>query len=430
MRHEWARTGPSTEELVAERKDGRMMSRPDTVVIITTCGNRELLEKHINKLEKQAGRFDILIVCGPEDGFITGRASMLQVREISKNGSSGAYYIGQRIALEEGYDKIIMADDDALPLSDDLLERLTKKIDSGERVVLPILGKLGGRRKDSKAMIPHYYGTIHRKVFERCGLTYLPFFFGGDDVEFMERIISAGFTPTHVDASIWHPLMRPLLIDKPSRRYYYVRGEMEALVLSGKMFECFTRTAAHVLSAWALATMGKRKMPLTIMEALWDGSGMTFFRKDREIGDENIVAEANADVCFSPPENSMGGGIEIHKGDDALAYPGSFLSALRFLPGHLGKDVVFRDGDTLSYLPVMLVCRSAYVSFEERTYRIFSGRSLPGISLGLLLLALSIPAVILLSVLLVSRASIISSINGLNTWGYGRVKNNESKSQL
>ena len=184
----WLDKGPELSELVSERLD-RRSSRKDVAVVITTSGNPEVLEEHLGALGKQKFRdFDVLIVYGQRDSFAAGPrwAGILHLREKARGGSSGAFYIGQKAALEEGYRTIILADDDCIPVSDDLMGRLAQGVEEGHKILLPKLDK--GERGIRMTRIPHYYGAFGREVFERAGLTYLPLFFGGDDVELFHRM--------------------------------------------------------------------------------------------------------------------------------------------------------------------------------------------------------------------------------------------------
>ncbi len=255
---------PALDALVAERKDMRRAPRAKAALVITTYGNGPMLKKHVERLGLQKWKgFDIIIVYGEKDGFIEAPAwaGILHLREKGRNGCSGAYYIGERAALEEGYGIIILADDDCMPVSEDLVESLVKEVEGGTHIAIP---RLGSPQASWKPRVPHYYGAVSANALRKAGLTFLPLFFGGDDVEFMSRMMNAGFSPKHIEAYAWHPPAKPFLIDASWKRYYYSRGELEALILNRGFPEAFAFAAMGLLMAASLAAFGR-----TSQDAAW-----------------------------------------------------------------------------------------------------------------------------------------------------------------
>ncbi len=118
------RRGPELGELVAETRDGRKGGRKRIAVAIPTRNWNEILSEHVKRLSKQAFRdFDVIIVYGEDDEFLDDVCGLpvVHIRRKADCGSAGGFYIGEKFAFDEGYDMVVLADNDALPDSDSLV---------------------------------------------------------------------------------------------------------------------------------------------------------------------------------------------------------------------------------------------------------------------------------------------------------------------
>ncbi len=221
MRDGWKKEGPALDELVLETKDGRKGKRA-LAIVITSFQARESLAEHLRRLSRQSRKdFDIIAVYGEKDEFLEtpGWAGVLHVREKGRMGCAGANYIGQKIALQEGYESVILADDDCMPVSDDLVEKLAG---SPGDCAMPNAG-YGGQEAVSGFII-HHYGILRRGALEKAGLTYLPFGNGGEDLELIARIRKAGMKISHADAGGCHPAAAPMMLEGGGRLFHYQWG--------------------------------------------------------------------------------------------------------------------------------------------------------------------------------------------------------------
>jgi len=93
---------PEAAALISKRKD-TIAKKRDIVIVIASKNDRKTLESHIAALSKQTFReFNIIIVYGKSDEFLEVE-NAIHIREKSGRGSAGAFYIGERIALDQGY---------------------------------------------------------------------------------------------------------------------------------------------------------------------------------------------------------------------------------------------------------------------------------------------------------------------------------------
>ena len=424
MQDRWLRKGPALDEVVSERVD-RRKGRKETAIVITTYGNQALLREHLRALEKQSsGDFDVIIVYGERDVVAESTLPILHIKERGRNGSSGAYYIGEKTALDEGYGIVMLADDDCMPESPNLVKSLAESARSGNKIVMPMLHKRDRGMK--KTSIPHYYGTFSREVLEDAGLTYFPLFFGGEDVELMYRMVRAGYSAMHIEAAVIHPDIVPFFLDASLKRYYYTRGEFEALIVRGSIAEPFAFFAFHSIASAALFTIGRGDIAHRTICGLLDGALLRFYANDSLAAGGRVAEEAEGgwDVVFEPEGwKYVTPNMVLHKGGLAwmqLAYLAvQLLGTVALMPRYFRKKVLFRGMSSPLSLTLMLAARSAFVEFEGKPRKVFEGRGVISILLGILIMAIALPASVVLALPLVSLGHINRLLKGASSKSYG-----------
>ncbi|MFN7990608.1 MAG: glycosyltransferase [Candidatus Micrarchaeia archaeon] len=438
MEESWLRSGPRLQDLESERRDDRGGRRNDAAVVITTYGNNKMLSEHLERLREQTSRdFDVVIIYGEKDPFLgpLGWAGALHIRERGRNGCAGAYYLGEKAALAEGYSVLFLADNDCFPQTPRLIEEALGAIGRGEKVVIPHQVSL---RNGSRwtLQVPHYYGALHKSVFQEAGLTYLPLYFGGDDVEFMGRIVRSGFSAKYIDEAVSHPPLQPFIIDDSQRRYYYTRGELEALILGGGFFRTYAFCLVYLLAAAALFAVGKKSISGYIATGIWDGSGMRFFRaggglkNDLEKGGAGGAAPERFEPDFvfdsarETPEGFVGPNMLLHmKRKNTwsgifghLATASAFF--LRF-PRFLGKRILFEGWNNAIVMPPLLMARSAMFRHDGRDHIIFRDRGMPSVILGMMFVFVSVLPIMILSGMLAARGFFRRWSGKIISQGYG-----------
>lgn len=168
-------------------------------VIIPVYNEIEYLKEHLEKLNEQTyDKFDIVIVASPilEVGEIEKfieekkfKFGIIILQRENDTGSAGGFYLGQKYAFENEYEVIIHADVDAIPIDKKLIENLIKEYQAGHNIVLPrCLFHVKEKVINKEANLIPFYGLISKKVIEKVGLYFAPFYLGFEDAEYALRI--------------------------------------------------------------------------------------------------------------------------------------------------------------------------------------------------------------------------------------------------
>jgi len=414
MKQEWLRAGPSIEELVLEMKDQRRERKSKVAIVMPTMNNAKMLENHVNELTKQTFQdFDILIIYGENDNFIDGDgSSILHVREKGNNGSAGSYYIGQKIALRDDYPLIVHADDDCLPVSHDLLEKLVNSLENGDDVVLPLVSY--GDSKPKKSGIINHYGAFKNTVLRKTGLMFLPMWWGPDDMELFARMRKTGFRTGHLDVKAWHPYFTFTFIEKMTKTYHYRRGFIQQAFLTNNYYKALWIIIYNLLTGVGALSLGKTGHAKVIFTAIWDASGMKFFKVEGH--DQKAKHRKLEDHSLSLNDIDKSGYDVVIENDSTKKIPRDLLE-------FFGKKILIVKGDemhwTATYLPIMVVARSTDIIFQDRLYKLTDERSSFSIILSIVFCIVSAPFVALGSIIFFIRAFLTRMYGGIKSDGYG-----------
>ncbi len=127
-------------------------------------------------------------------------------------------YLGQKYAYEKGYEYIILSDNDAIPVDQDLVEELVRHCNAHS-----IATPRNIAENENQDLIFHY-GCFTRNVIEIVGFIDWKLFLYGDDVEYANRLKSFGIAITRVDKKYYHPMKYHF---GPNRAYFEIRNELE-----------------------------------------------------------------------------------------------------------------------------------------------------------------------------------------------------------
>jgi len=429
----WLRMGPPLAALVAQKKDQRKPWKRETALIIPTYRNAEALERHVGRLGDQTLKgFDIIIVYGGEDGFLRPPpwASVLHMRERGRMGCAGGYYIGQCCALEEGYRNIIFADDDCTPESDFLLDSIVEGLRHSD-VVLPKTRIVPLR--DKASMILHHYGGVRREVLERAGVTYLPLYIGGEDLELMDRIrkdrrnrISA------VGGFASHPMAPSVFTSDQRRALYYARGNIMRFMLGGSCANAAKAIFLQIMMGLMFLVTGRPELAGGSLKVAWDARDAGLFR------DEGIEA---APGDFVPVECQGAPRIDVALGEERHDGPGgpfawrkktcagslpeygfgrlwAFLSYCRSAKDYLGKSVLFLDVSEPLDFAVVLMAGKSFTRSGDKIHAMTGERGVPSIILGLFFMGICAPAAASASLLLAAAGIVNARRRGIRSEGY------------
>jgi len=214
------------KKTIDERKPGKR--RKIALVMVTYKSNKDVLE-NFSLLEKQTARenFDVILVYGQEDEKISCRQQfgVVHIFRATNSGPAGGFFIGERFSLDNGYEKIIHVESDAIPLSENVIEELDKQSEGGFAAV-PMM-----HSTDRSMLIPsymHQYCCVPASAFRKVGLTYVPMNFGGEDSGLFERIRKFCGIKVVDGVFVRHPTFSR--VAKPSRTYQYVRGPLVSVM--------------------------------------------------------------------------------------------------------------------------------------------------------------------------------------------------------
>jgi GT2 family glycosyltransferase len=181
-------------------------------IILPVHDDAQLLNAHLGLLAKQTTHaFDVIVPHSPGlDVRAVDARHPFGIAFIALKSASAAagYYAGEKYALTRGYVPIILADIDCMPVSKNLVERLCALAASNVNTIfLPPLVTL--KDEQGKNWSLHWYGAMHRSVFEKAGLSYVPFYIGCVDSELELRMLHEGASVRYPDGLLVdHPLIK------------------------------------------------------------------------------------------------------------------------------------------------------------------------------------------------------------------------------
>ncbi len=419
MDERWLRKAPAFStvgRVAADRRAGRKR----IMVVIPTRG-RAVLKDHLERLSRQTSKdFDVAVVCGREDPLPPAPPGLTLVHlECRENyGSAGGFYAGERFALDEGYDMVVLADDDCLPSSDDLLERL-EEATRGSAIALPKIS-YGDLAPAPGSLISHY-GCVRSSALRNCGLTFAPFFFGGEDIELLERLVSSGCALAQADACVTHPRFPSSMLTPPQKTFYYIRGGILAKYLGGSFLKTFSYNLFFLSGSAYLAFLDPLKSRVYFDAATY-AAGMRFFscalfreRENTESAPRTGAVEIKKRVRWIPETRTdLSWYIRIVAGRlAALAL--SFPDAARVW----GREIVFDDGVGVAAIPLLLSARRAYIRSEGKWYIVCNNRGFWIAPLIGALLLLMLPLFIGASFCLTCAGFMMKAWTGADSRGYG-----------
>ncbi len=427
MQELWLNKGPELDALVSETKDQRNSKKQDLAVIIATNRRKKILEEHLERLSKQTYRdLDIIIVYDEETEFVHAPpwSSMVHLRERGRNGSAGAFYIGEKFALQEGYNKIILADDDCFPQSEDLVERIYHELDKGKNVVVPLVD-YGTFHRKSKTESIHHYGGLRKEVFKKSGLTFLPFWLGVEDIELMTRIKKQGMSLDEIKCVASHIKQNPFILRDQEILHHYTRSTIELLFLNGYYLRALLSLAGQLAFGLIWILTGRTEIGKRYFRTANSIAEMKFFFEEirekegplKEENPESREARETIDKKTKSFNNPVLSPLSSFSEEAAKIreLAGRFIGSRRYF----NKSIVFLDGFNSSDLAAILVSNEAHLRWKSKNFRITQKRNLLQIIAGLMAFAFSMPLLVFLSIILTAKGIWNKSRKKISTMGYG-----------
>lgn len=423
MKEEWIWKAPSLEELVQEEKDERK-GMHSLAVIIPVCNANDWIEKQFTQLSKQTYQdFDIIIVHGEKDEFVEvpKKLNVLQIREIGKNGAGGGYFVGEKKAMLDKYKYICMTDADCLPESSDLLENLVNKIDEDYDIALPHV-----RYNDSnanKGFLSNHYGCVRRKVYDRIGFTYIPYFFGGEEFDRMCRMARKNMKMGWIDSIATHPTFPPVFLIDDKKEYYYTRGFTIHEFLNRDIGSAWTAVFLRLIEGLLFVACGYLTKAKTRFSAVWAASEFRFFSEELlPSPPAPLIVEKGGELVVERTSTR-----QVHESSDALRFnPLIFVKhAIRNLADlqqYFGKKILLQNSEkrqAMGDLFIALVSKRLLVEFQGKAHMMIDDRSTISIIISILFTAFLLPALTTVSFLLLLRGLFIKNSKKISSENYG-----------
>ncbi|MFN7991632.1 MAG: glycosyltransferase [Candidatus Micrarchaeia archaeon] len=420
MMDRWLGEGPALSELASVVAD-RRERKGSIAIVIPTFRKKALVSEHLRRLSSQTEKdFDVVIVYGPGDEIVEAPEGLNVVHMMANGdyGSAGGFYCGEGFAMEQGYEKVILADDDCLPESDDLVRMLSAGLDEGAALVVP---KIAGYADEAPApsCLPPQYGCVKGSVLRQVGLTYLPFYFGGEDLEIYRRIAGSGDV-AYADAVASHHPLQSLFMTSLERIFYYDRGGLLAGYLSGSALRSFGGNFFFLYGSAAFWFIDRR-ISSVLFDAVAAAASMGFSRSrhGRTVPAQPCQAAGHDAI---PIRNSEPGTIQMGDyrylailADKVARLAGGTLKAA----GAFGKDVRFSRKVGVGNLPVLLSARRCFLEVDGKTYKVADNPRYYLAPLEGALLIAAFPAMASLAAVFTCAGFFAKWIRRIDTYGYG-----------
>jgi len=239
--------------------EGRKKS--NRCIVIPTGTQFDLLDAHLKLLAKQdTDNFDVLII--GKRPTLPSRLNILSCDEIYPVGSSGGFGLGQVQAYLLGYEYIINADLDCLPISTNLISTLVSMAGENHKVIEPL--SMSNRNYDPKKINDkhniNHYGTVPREILEQYGFVNFRFYRGGEELDFDTRLEAEGALIYEKGVFVEHENTEANYIERMSfkgnKYVYYVKNLVVADIhatayrikrlMIGKALRYFATTLQHL----------------------------------------------------------------------------------------------------------------------------------------------------------------------------------------
>jgi len=197
----------------------------DAALVIVTSNQKKITKQTLDLIYQQTLVPDIVIVDNnSSDGtldYFKAAFPEAHILKTNKNyGSSGGQYIGCSWAYERGYEFIILSDNDAVPVSNNLIEIIIKN--ANEAAITQPWNIIADSDNYNQFWSLHY-ACYHRKIIKKIGYPNFNFFIYADDAEFYLRAEKCCKMVKIKEVSYAHPQKRSCV---PARFYFAIRNNL------------------------------------------------------------------------------------------------------------------------------------------------------------------------------------------------------------
>jgi len=166
--------------------------KKEVAIVIPTYNQYKETKKLISLLKKQTLMPSIIVVDNNSDDNTFEKlkkdfSDIILIKAKDNYGSSGGQYLGQKYAYEKGYKYIILSDNDAYPVDNDLIEYLINEKKKYKSAVVP-KNKYYLYMSDLTHSYQFHYLTIDRNIIQNVGFVDYKWFLKLDDFDYTYRI--------------------------------------------------------------------------------------------------------------------------------------------------------------------------------------------------------------------------------------------------
>ncbi len=369
--------------------------KTDLLIVISSLSGYDFVIKHLSYLKKQTYLdFNVLLVIGPpfEDRRILAHFAshhypfgIIVAKENERRGCTGGFFTGQKYALEQHYDYMIMGDDDCMPVDKRLVEALYRNR-KRDYVAATMVFVEDGYRKKGIVGAPTSYSLLSANFMRHHGLYYLPLFHGADDAEYMERVKTAPFSiPNNVE----HPYIVGMRLFSMFDRawFFLLQGIMIIRSLRTTLYNLALCTFMCCIALAFLPPYG-RKLFFTMNRLLLT------YTYGKKAGDR--LKSGYQGWIFEMEKSRLSGFFKVNEKDpSAIDEPGKkkFFGMAKQALCLARKDVAIEK--TYSFMLAFflaITARKVYVKVGTGKYLLFADNSLILLHAAkLLLFAISLP---------------------------------------
>lgn len=398
-KNNWLWKGPTLDELTDCIQDGRT-AKNNVAIIMPSFRGAEKLEKEITYLKQQTFQdFDLVIVYGPGDPFIKNREnfSMVHIRRNDDYGSAGGFYTGERFVIEQGYEYVLLADDDCFPTDKTLIESILQILRKESAVVFPT-ADVGDPNFIRHLM--GFYAAMRADTIRKAGLSWMPFHYYCEDLEWHKRL--GGYSrDVVIPNTVVHQTRQIYFFS--DRAYYVIRNILllEFMTSNNRVF--FSYLYNYIFTGGAFYLLD-RPRACYLLRGTRDFIKARFFRGDPPPKVQQEPMQLPADA------------VEI-----GYKNKGELLKSWRSLPGAFNKKA-FTDKANFTGLWIVFVylLTSEFFVVGKKKEVLFHGRAQMLNKLAfIVLLPLLIISALLASIAISIYAHLFLPFRSRKNLGYG-----------
>ena len=232
--------------------------KKDLGLICVSFNQKKLTEEYVNKIKKQTLVPDIIVLDNASsDGtfeYLKNKHPDITIVRTKHNyGGAGGYFVAQKYAYEAGYTYILIGENDAFPIDNNLIEKTYESTKNNPETMFSAINK---NKKGVIGSIFHV-SMMHRDLIKKIGFINADYFFRGDDLEYGERIIKNNVDRLAINAFYTHPTDSGYA--NPIKIYFGIRNELNNYLIYKKLSQLINKLLRGVFVAFTYDLIIKDK---------------------------------------------------------------------------------------------------------------------------------------------------------------------------